>query len=179
MSGQKIIDGLNDVIAGRVISRVSELAALTASEIYEFLFTDLKGAVPEALTDAVLERLALHIRSHFISPAASRLEAIGEPVGWQHRIYYEDTKSWSEWRDGERPKYDNEYETRPLYTSPVQTREDGIREALKPFARVARQLDRDYPDYADNISVFFELTHGDFRRIAALLSQPEPKGDKT
>lgn len=102
--------------------------------------------------------------------ATSRLEAIAEPVAWRWKTIgselwnYGENEADAHWCSGPRKL------VQPLYTSPVQTREDGIREALKPFARVARQLDRDYPDYADNISVFFELTHGDFRRIAALLS---------
>jgi hypothetical protein len=46
---------------------VSEDVKLTGGEIWEFLYSDMHGGVPEALTDDVLERLALHIRTHFIA----------------------------------------------------------------------------------------------------------------
>lgn len=41
-------------------------AKLTGGEIWEFLFSDLKGVVPEELSDDVLARLASHITEHFI-----------------------------------------------------------------------------------------------------------------
>jgi hypothetical protein len=41
---------------------------LDANEIWEFLYGELKGAVPEELTDEVLGKLAAHIKSHFSPP---------------------------------------------------------------------------------------------------------------
>lgn len=42
--------------------------------------------------------------------------------------------------------------------------------ALAPFAALSQRIDRDYADYAEHIMVFFELTHGDFRRARKTLS---------
>lgn len=44
-----------------------------------------------------------------------------------------------------------------------------MRTALEPFAKLADRIERDYPDYADHILIFFELTHGDFRRARSAL----------
>lgn len=41
---------------------------LDGNEIWEWLYGDLRGNVPDALTDDVLDRLAAHIREHFLAP---------------------------------------------------------------------------------------------------------------
>lgn len=60
--------------------------------------------------------------------AADALEALPalipaqsqEPVAWQHRIFYEDTRKWSDWRPGRRDTtLANEFEERPLYAAPA------------------------------------------------------------
>lgn len=55
------------------------------------------------------------------SHAGSREAAEPEPVAWQHRIYYDDTKTWSDWREGPVPQFDNKFEKRPLYAHPATT----------------------------------------------------------
>lgn len=38
-----------------------------------------------------------------------------EPVAWQHRVFFPDTRKWSGWRDGKHDALlDNDYEERPL-----------------------------------------------------------------
>ena len=48
----------------------------------------------------------------------------------------------------------------------LEAERDRMTAALKPFAKLNEKLERDYPDYKDYVSVFFDLTHGDFRRAA-------------
>jgi len=51
----------------------------------------------------------------------------------------------------------------------LQERIKELEVALRPFAKLGEQVERDYPDYADHILLFFHLTHGDFRRSIATL----------
>ena len=51
----------------------------------------------------------------------------------------------------------------------LQERIKELEGALRPFAKLGEQVERDYPDYADHILLFFHLTHGDFRRSIATL----------
>jgi hypothetical protein len=93
-----------------------------------------------------------------------------EPVAWRYPV-----------GDGEYDVTDDAakaarlaelFDVQPLYTSPVQTREDGIREALEivEAVRVSPQWSGKNADWICG-AVRFELE-------GALLSQPEPKGDK-
>lgn len=47
----------------------------------------------------------------------------------------------------------------------IMTERDRSAVAMKPFIAMAKRLERDYPGYGDHLSVFFDLTHGDFRRL--------------
>ena len=64
-----------------------------------------------------------------------------------------------------------------LQFDPAMYRHSGWREALAPFAKVNERLEQDYADCADHISLFFGLTHGDFRAASRALSptaEPAP-----
>lgn len=56
-----------------------------------------------------------------------------KPETFQHRIYYEDTKEWSDWAPGQRPPFPlgNPVETRALYLAPppLSGRGEGLEEA--------------------------------------------------
>lgn len=51
----------------------AEPAKLDGNEIYEWLYGDLRGNVPDVLTEDVLNRLAAHIREHFVREAPAKL----------------------------------------------------------------------------------------------------------
>lgn len=118
--------------------------------------------------------------------AASRLEAIGEPVAWEYERSYTEG-SWTEpMLSHAKPREQRPGDLRnlrPLYTSSVQTREDGIR-AVRAVITAARAL-LDTSGRTRNVSAergeleqaLHELELCEDPAIEALLSQP--KGDKT
>jgi hypothetical protein len=62
----------------------------------------------------------------------------GEPVGWQHRIFYDDTNAWSEWRDGRHSTaLANPFEERAVYASPDREK---IIEALTAIEAMGHTL---------------------------------------
>jgi len=77
-----------------------------------------KATGPNPTSQRALEHILSELLSLRTSPPPSG-EA-GEPDGWQHRLFFDDTKAWSEWRDG---KFNgllaNLFEERPLYALPT------------------------------------------------------------
>lgn len=56
-----------------------------------------------------------------------------EPVAHQHRVWFPDTQKWSEWREGSKPLYDNDFQSRTLYatTEASEALVAKLREALE------------------------------------------------
>ena len=112
-----------------------------------------------------------------------------EPVAWRWR--WKDQLEVDGWclseddpRPGSTPTRMERFDiVQPLYTSPVQTREDGIREALK-VAENFKARDQLLPLCNADMNAgakrgMYEAAEEIAEAIEALLSQPEPKGDKT
>lgn len=58
-------------------------------------------------------------REMMASAIAAYLQTLPTIVRWEHRLWYDDTSSWSTWRDGKNPKIvDNRFEERPLFALP-------------------------------------------------------------
>lgn len=58
--------------------------------------------------------LAARFDKHCAVPAEAQV------VATQHRVYYDDSQTWSEWREGKWPGlYVNKFEERPLYLHPA------------------------------------------------------------
>ena len=146
--------------------------------------------IPQADQDAIDAALS--------AASAVRSEGVVEPFGY-----------WCECKGAEpvllrKPSYipptDERHTTTPLYTSPVQTREDGIREAGAKLVedRIWEKDARGKFRYGPEARTALAIAAKDVRRGRALtdaeqlenlrkaleeapdaLSQPEPKGDKT
>jgi hypothetical protein len=128
-----------------------------------------------------------------------------EPVAWQRRLM-NPTESlpgspagtWGAWHEctPEQASFAMEHggvdgfgdklraEVRDLYTSPVQTREDGIREALEAakerFAQIECATLNQTIDTPALLSEYrVQVARAGFLEVSRALSQPEPKGDKT
>ncbi|QIG72344.1 hypothetical protein EVB32_148 [Rhizobium phage RHph_TM39] len=43
-----------------------------------------------------------------------------------------------------------------------------IRDIPRAFFQLAERIERDYPDYADHVTIFYDVTHGDLRKLLAL-----------
>jgi hypothetical protein len=127
--------------------------------------------------------------------AASAVRSEGV-VGWRWKDWYPKDVPWSEkhWNYSDTGPDEDGKEClwEPLYTSPVQTREDGIREAVA-LCRAEEAKRKSNMDDADAGATTWgadfraaataqghkATTAGALARaIEALLSQPEPKGDK-
>lgn len=77
-----------------------------------------KALVPHGIgghSRTLLEEAITLLRAHNSDSA--------EPVLVQHRILYIDTREWSEWRNGDKPLYDNHFETRKLYLASPPAKE--------------------------------------------------------
>jgi hypothetical protein len=94
-------------------------------------------------------------------------------AGALHRKHFPEVTEWKALPDllGLLTQIDN-MSASLVRTSPVQTREDGIREAIK-IARFTQEQWRANGDHTEAGAV-----GGLARVLEALLSQPEPKGDK-
>lgn len=69
-----------------------------------------------------------------------------ETVLVQHRVFFPDTRTWSEWRNGDKPLYNNEFEIRSLYLRPatvVDVKHDKQRIDLALFHAEAAILSSD------------------------------------
>lgn len=63
---------------------------------------------------------------------------------------------------------------KPYVGKAAEARIAALTEALEPFAELNERLERDYPGYADHVSLYFHLTHGHFRKAAAALQPEKP-----
>jgi hypothetical protein len=89
---------------GRDMTKISDL--LGANEIWEFLYGELKGAVPEELTDEVLGNLATHIKSHFAPPPSSEAGDGVDLADLQLLMRLKNDNVW----DGARPVVERNFE---------------------------------------------------------------------
>lgn len=80
------------------------------------------------------------------------------PDAWSHRLFYEDTGCWSEWRQGREPTFPvaNEIEVRPLYA------ESALAQAITALTK-----ERD-EDYAIGLKLRQELAADNARLRQAL-----------
>lgn len=72
-------------------------------------------------------------------------------------------------------KDDRRIQVSKSFPNPELTRlraeNEALKGAAKPFVKLTARIERAYPGYADKVMLFFDLTHGDFRRLATLAQE--------